>query len=57
MTPDEFVAHIGTHDSPPQGLPQTLAALWWDPKGDWNRTHAIRVNARRTSFSCSRACS
>ena len=41
MTLDEFVMHIGTHDQPQPGLPQTLVALWWDRKGDWDRAHAI----------------
>jgi hypothetical protein len=26
---------------PPDGLPVTLAALWWDAKGDWARAHAL----------------
>ena len=41
MTLDDFMAHIGTHDRPQPGLPHTLAALWWDRKGDWDRAHAI----------------
>jgi hypothetical protein len=27
--------------APPDGLPVTLAALWWDAKGDWARAHAL----------------
>ena len=28
-------------DQPPAGLPPTLAALWWDAKGDWARAHSL----------------
>lgn len=27
--------------APPEGLPVTLTALWWDGKGDWARAHAL----------------
>jgi hypothetical protein len=26
---------------PPVDLPPTLAALWWDAKGDWARAHGL----------------
>lgn len=26
---------------PPSGLPLLLEALWWDGKGDWDRSHTI----------------
>jgi hypothetical protein len=26
---------------PPEGLPPTLAALWWDAKGNWARAHEL----------------
>lgn len=26
---------------PPAGLPPTLAALWWDARGDWARAHSL----------------
>ncbi len=26
---------------PPEGLPVTLAALWWDAKGDWVQAHGL----------------
>src|SRR5579863_5411039 len=26
---------------PPAGLPPTLAALWWDAKGDWAQAHGL----------------
>jgi hypothetical protein len=28
-------------EEPPEGLPATLAALWWDAKGDWARAHDL----------------
>jgi len=28
-------------DVPPRTWPPTLAALWWDAKGDWARAHAL----------------
>jgi hypothetical protein len=26
---------------PPDGIPETLASLWWDKKGQWDRAHSI----------------
>lgn len=40
MTYEDFLKSIAA-DTPPAGLPETLAALWWDKKGDWDRAHAI----------------
>ena len=28
-------------NAPPADLPPTLAALWWDAKGDWARAHGL----------------
>jgi hypothetical protein len=28
-------------DVPPSQFPVTLAALWWDAKGDWGRAHGL----------------
>jgi len=28
-------------EAPPHGLPATLAALWWDAKGDWTQAHVM----------------
>jgi hypothetical protein len=28
-------------DAPAANLPPTVAALWWDAKGDWARAHAL----------------
>ena len=41
MTFNEFAASIGKRETPAAGLSQTLTALWWDRKGDWDRAHAI----------------
>jgi hypothetical protein len=40
MDAKTFLASL--HDeAPPSGLPPTLAALWWDAKGDWARAHGL----------------
>ncbi len=28
-------------DTPPASYPPTVAALWWDAKGDWARAHGL----------------
>jgi hypothetical protein len=28
-------------EAPPADLPVTLAALWWDAKGEWARAHEL----------------
>jgi hypothetical protein len=28
-------------EAPPANLPPTLAALWWDAKGDWAHAHGL----------------
>jgi hypothetical protein len=40
MNARDFRASV-TRKSPPKGLPATLAALWWDAKGDWVRAHGL----------------
>lgn len=40
MQVDEFRASL-QHDAPPENLPITLIALWWDAKGDWARAHQL----------------
>ncbi|HEX5234395.1 MAG TPA: hypothetical protein VFW25_03590 [Silvibacterium sp.] len=40
MTFEEFKSSI-EHSEPPAGLSTPLAALWWDAKGDWTRSHAL----------------
>jgi len=38
MDVDAFRATLG-EPQPPAGLPDAVAALWWDAKGDWNKAH------------------
>jgi hypothetical protein len=40
MDAKEFRASLG-REQPPADLPPTLAALWWDAKGDWTRAHGL----------------
>ena len=40
MTYDQFVETIAS-GQPPGHLSETLTALWWDRKGDWDRAHSI----------------
>ena len=46
MKAAEFRATL-TSEMPPEGLPVTLAALWWDAKGDWVQAHKL-VDALET---------
>jgi hypothetical protein len=43
---EEFRASLAL-DQPPSDLSPTLAALWWDAKGDWKRAHGL-VDALET---------
>ena len=38
MTFQDFSASL-KQAAPPQGLTPELVGLWWDGKGDWNRSH------------------
>src|ERR1700757_1482468 len=38
MNIEEFHRSL-TGDRPPEGLTLSLAALWWDAKGDWTKAH------------------
>jgi hypothetical protein len=40
MNAEEFRATLGA-DAPPDGVPVTLEALWWEAKGDWARAHGL----------------
>jgi hypothetical protein len=40
MQVHEFRASLGLQ-APPETLTPTLAALWWDAKGDWARAHGL----------------
>lgn len=39
MTVEQFQATL-SNNGPDAGLSPTLAALWWDAKGDWAKAHA-----------------
>ena len=41
MTFEVFIDHIAQNDAPDPDFPETLASLWWDRKGDWDRAHSI----------------
>lgn len=40
MTLEEFNASL-LESNPPKGLNQLLLGLWYDAKGDWEKSHAI----------------
>jgi hypothetical protein len=40
VTVEEFRDSVAEPE-PPQGLSISLAALWWDAKGDWSRAHGL----------------
>jgi hypothetical protein len=40
MNREELTASI-ENTEPPSGVSAPLAALWWDAKGDWNRSHGL----------------
>lgn len=40
MTLPEFKASLST-DVPPKGISNLLEAMWYDGKGDWERSHNI----------------
>jgi hypothetical protein len=40
MTPEDFQLSIKEKE-PPSGLDPLLLALWYDAKGDWERSHEI----------------
>jgi hypothetical protein len=40
MNFDDFRRSL-TGGSPPEGVPELVAALWWAAKGDWARAHEI----------------
>jgi len=40
MTVEEFRGTL-SFDGPPTGMPEPVAALWWDAKGDWARAHSL----------------
>jgi|SRR5579864_4940945 len=40
MTAEQFQASLA-NENPPKELTAPLAALWWDAKGDWARSHSL----------------
>jgi hypothetical protein len=40
MTVEQMRASL-QNDEPAEGMTTTLAALWWDAKGDWARAHGL----------------
>jgi hypothetical protein len=40
MTFDNFLNSVAD-PRPPSRLAETLIALWWDKKGDWDKAHSI----------------
>jgi hypothetical protein len=40
MTIEAFKTSLD-ENNPPEGLDQKLLALWYDAKGDWQKSHAI----------------
>jgi hypothetical protein len=40
MDASDFSASL-SQETPPANLPVSLAALWWDAKGDWTRAHSL----------------
>jgi hypothetical protein len=50
MTFDEFLASI-KNDQPASKLSETLASLWWDKKGNWDRAHSIAQEIPTTQGS------
>lgn len=40
MTIDEFRSSL-SDPRPPEGLPGTLQAMWYDARGDWDKAHDI----------------
>ena len=40
MNSAEFMASLA-NEAPGKGLSEPLAALWWDAKGDWTKSHAL----------------
>jgi hypothetical protein len=50
MNAETFVRSVDGRE-PPEGASDTLRALWWDRKGDWDRAHGIaqRISTVRGS--------
>jgi hypothetical protein len=44
MTPADFKRSLD-RDQPPPGASSPLRALWWVKRGDWDKAHAIVMDA------------
>ncbi len=40
MTLDQLKQTLND-DAPPDDIPQTVAALWWEANGDWDKAHQV----------------
>jgi hypothetical protein len=43
MTFNEFKLSV-SQNSPPEGISNLLSALWYDAKGEWDKSHKITQN-------------
>ena len=41
MTIEQFAASAEDETAPPSGVPETLKALWWARRGEWDAAHKI----------------
>src|SRR5690349_14856211 len=46
MTLEEFRESLNS-ERPPEDLTLSLAAMWWDAKGDWMKAHESGARGRR----------
>ena len=37
----EFIESLNSQTEPSLALPESLQALWWDKKGNWDKAHEI----------------
>ena len=50
MTFEEFKSSL-KEESPPDGIDKTLAALWYDVKGIWDKAHRVAQGINNTTGS------
>ena len=51
MNLEEFLATVGGGTEPPIELDETLKALWWAEKGNWERAHTVVQNIETSDGS------
>jgi len=44
MTFEEYCKNVESSDEPPADLPETLQALWYAKKGEWEKAHTLAQN-------------